>query len=178
MGDQDLDDARKSRRRLLKAAAAAGVGIGTFGAPGVSVVPAYGLTNSVVNGKCFYIMWRAGALTWGTNNAATNADGTSGTDLTRTYIWNDPTGQGSGPLEIIASGNANTPAGASISATMVPTGCTFVVSPLTAGNPRSSAPNPDEPCTLSGTARASTYTTTSFANSDGGTNVLIFDLVC
>jgi hypothetical protein len=177
MSDPHLDDARESRRRLLKAAAAAGVGIGTFGAPGVSVVPAYGLTNSVVNDKCFFITWKAGSTSWGTNNAETNADSTDGAGLTVTYTWDDPTGKG-GSLSVTASGDANTSTGATFTVVENDTGCTFIVSSLTDSKPRSNAPNPDEPCRLAGTERASTYTAGTFADSDDGNNVLIFDLAC
>lgn len=177
MSDQELDDARKSRRRILKAAAATGVGIGAFGAPGVSVVPAYGLTNSKVNDICFYFTWEDGE--WEDDDDSTNADSISVDDDDRIYTWGDPTGKGLGPLVIRASGDPSG-AGATISATSLPTGCSLIVPAKTGGSPYSETPgNGGEPCTLNGSAQPGTYSTTSFTTTgDDDTYVLIFDLSC
>ena len=49
----EAEEARTSRRRLLQGAAAAGVGAAVIGAPGISVVPAYGQQISNLQGPCF-----------------------------------------------------------------------------------------------------------------------------
>ena len=53
----EAEEARTSRRRLLQGAAAAGVGAAVIGAPGISVVPAYGTTISSTSCACYQFVF-------------------------------------------------------------------------------------------------------------------------
>lgn len=172
------DEATNSRRRILQAAAAAGVGAAAFGAPGISVVPAYGLTNSAVTDQCFYFSWRGGAAggaRWGAGAGTRNSNTAVVDRDTATYTWNDATGNGQS-LTIVVNGNPIAPSSATITATIA--GCTLT---LPGGNtslpPRSGAP---VGCSPAGAIRTGTYTATSasgFAD-DGFVRYLLFDLTC
>lgn len=182
MGDEELDEASKSRRRILQAAAAAGVGAAVLGAPKVSVVPAYGLTNSVVTDLCFYFAWQNGNGQgandfWSTTE--TNADSTSGSGTNVTYTWNNLT-SGGGSLVINATGSPSSAGGADFSTTEPP-GCILTVMSGTGGSAFDSAPTG---CTPSGSAVIGTYSAAGangFPNTNNDPSPLYFvsfDLSC
>lgn len=184
MGDEELDEASKSRRRILQAAAAAGVGAAVLGAPKVSVVPAYGLTNSVVTDQCFYFAWEDGNGGgandfWSTTD--TNADSTSGSGTNVTYTWNNLT-SGGGSLVINVTGSPSSGGGANFSPTEPP-GCILTVMSGTGGSPYSNAPTG---CTAVGSALSGTYSAAGangFPNTNTPGNIptlyfVSFDLSC
>jgi hypothetical protein len=94
------DDAASTRRKLLKAAVGTGVAAAVYSAPKISVVPAYGLTNTngQFNGVCYGIVWSSNApVTKGWVDIA-EADGALGGPLLHP---GGPTGSsdfGNGPV--------------------------------------------------------------------------------
>ncbi len=176
MSDETLDDATKSRRRILQAAAAAGVGAAVLGAPKVSVIPAYGLTNSQVTNKCFYFAWQEGNG-GGSNDfwstTATNADSTSGSGKNVTYTWNNLT-TANEFLVIIVSGSPS--AGTASFSTTAPAGCSLTVMAGTSGNPYDAAPSG---CSTVGNSLTGTYSASNASGiSSNGVYYLAFDLSC